>query len=55
MFYYNLECETFEQLIFSCHSLQPSRTILQINSWRDVFVSTNIARLKYVVAVVSGA
>ena len=54
-FYCNLECETFEHLIFSCPSLQPSRNILQINNWRDVFVSTNIARLKYVVAVIRGA
>ena len=51
----NLECETFEHLIFSCPSLQPSRNILQINNWRDVFVSTNIARLKYVTAVIRGA
>ena len=54
-FYCNLECETFEHLIFSCPSLQTSRNILQINNWRDVFVSTNIARLKYVVAVIRGA
>ena len=54
-FYCNLECETFEHLIFSCPSLQPSRNILQINNWRDVFVSTNIARLKYVVSVIRGA
>ena len=54
-FYCNLECETFELLIFSCPSLEPSRNILQINNWREVFVSTNIARLKYVVAVFRGA
>ena len=54
-FYCNLECETFEHLIFSCPSLQPSRKILQINNCRDVFVSTNIASLKYVVTVIRGA
>ena len=54
-FYCNLECETLEHLIFSCPSFQPSRNTLQINNWRDVFVSTNIARLKYVVAVIRGA
>ena len=54
-FYCNLECETFKHLIFSCPSLQPSRNILQINNWRDVFVLANIARLKYVVAVIRGA
>ena len=54
-FYCNLECETFEHLIFSCPSLQPSRNISQINNWRDVFLSTNIARLKYVVSVIRGA
>ena len=54
-FYCNLECETFENLIFSCPSLHPSRDKLQINNWRDVFVSTKIARLKYVVAVILGA
>ena len=45
----------FEHLIFSCPSLQPSRNILQINNWRGVFVSTNIARLKYDTAVIRGA
>ena len=29
--------------------------ILQINNWRDNFVITNIAELKYVVAVIPGA
>ena len=29
-FYCNLECESFEHLIFSCPSLQPLRNILQI-------------------------
>ena len=54
-FYYNLECKNFDYLMFSCPSLQPLKNILQINNWRDVFVSTNIARLKYVVAVIRGA
>ena len=45
-FYCNLECETFEHQIFSCPSLQPSTKILQIINWREIFVSTNIARLK---------
>ena len=51
-FYCNSECETFEHLFFSCPLLQPSRNILQINNWRDVFVSTNIARIKYVISVI---
>ena len=54
-FYCNLECETFEHLIFSCPSLQPLGNILQINNWRDVFVSNHIGRLKYVVSVIRGA
>ena len=55
LFYCNLECETFELLIFSCPSLQTSRNILQHNNRRDVFVSTNIVRLKYVFVVIRGA
>ena len=54
-FYCNLECKTFEHLIFICLSLQPSKNILQIKNWREPFISTNIARLKYVVAVICGA
>ena len=55
MFLCNLNRETFEHLIFSCSSLKPTRNILQINEWRDVFVSTDIARLKYAAAVIRGA
>ena len=51
----NLESETFEHLIFICPSQQPSTNILQISNWRDIFVSTNLAKLRYVVAVIRGA
>ena len=54
-FFCNLECETFEHINFSCLSPQHSRSILQINNRRENFVSTNIAKLKYVVAVIRGA
>ena len=50
-----LECETFKQPIFSYPSLQPFKNILQTDNWRVNFLSTNIVRLKYVVAVIRRA
>ena len=55
VFFCNLECKTFKHLIFSSPSLQPSRNVLQINNWRDVFVSKIIAKLKNNVAVIRDA
>ena len=54
-FFCILECETFEQPIFNCPSLQPSKIILQTDNWRVNILSTNIVKLKYVVAVIRRA